>query len=267
MLKWGVAGLLQVLALVCCATGQSPLRGDSGSVRSDVGLVWLHETIRVRRADEPGNACWSVSGLRQRFFELKPEAEKCSALFSMDSKNNEPSWVLHYRLVRRPRPLLQIERFEGLNDEQKVCVAPGGALARIPIPAELAVLVVEKKDLERLLDLDAPQELSQGIPPIRVRGTKVPVSCRRIKINLKQDEIMDAKLRFPLMVVQVQSSGGPGGGHWLERLWLAPFMDPRGYSQGWLEDSVLPETPCRLCLKKAYSDSIADGRARQLETR
>ena len=125
--------------------------------------MWLHETLRVRRSDEPGNGCWTVAGLRRRFFSKKPEAALCSSLFESPAAPGV-SWVLHYRLVRRTRPILQIERFEGLSEAQQACVAKGGALERLPIPSEIAVLSADRGELRAFLEKSGASSIAAETP-------------------------------------------------------------------------------------------------------
>ena len=235
--------------------------------------LWLQETIRVRRVDADGNPCWRPATFRERFFEQVPDAEACSRLFE-DATQSETPWILHYRLVRRRRPILQFDKGEGLSEAQRACVEPEGApLKVIPIPGEIVFLAPDLRSPRPVAPAVKSDETLNpgfdsigGIPPVIQRGVQQPLSCHRMELNLTQDEFLEAKLRFPLLVVSARQAA-PSDGHWLERLWLAPFADATGLSRGWLLTSVLPATPCRLCLKKAYREAMPPGRARQLESR
>lgn len=246
--------------------------GDSKEVEAGISprssRVWLYDTVRVRRTNAPGNSCLRLTTFRKRFFEKKTEAAECSALFE---RTGSP-WVLHYRLVRRPRPTLQFEKGEGLSPEQERCVK-GGALERLPLPSEIAFLAVDQGQASAGYPSAVTDDTIapgfgpiEGIPPILKRGQPTSLTCHRMALNLKQDEVLGAKLRFPLMMVRV-SGEIVSGTHWLDRLWLAPYLDDRGLGEGWVASSVLPATPCQLCLKEAYRESVPAGWAEQLETR
>ena len=269
-------------AVSCAGLKRSPnLRKDPQELESGVfprsSRVWLYETVRVRRANAPGNSCLRIATFRKRFFEKRPEAAECSTLFEAGAERSS-SWVLHYRLVRRPKPTLQFEKGEGLSLEQERCVK-GGALERLPLPSEIAFLAPDPQSAPATQtqafapvssdDTNAPGfGAIEGIPPILKRGEPTPLSCHRMALNLKQDEVLGAKLRLPLMVVRVGAlSAQTASNHWLDRLWLAPYLDDRGLGEGWLATGVLPATPCQLCLKEAYRESVPAGWADQLETR
>ena len=155
----------------------------------------------------------------------------------------------------------------------------GGALERLPLPSEIAFLALDpQKAAATQTGVFVPASADdtqtpgfgaiEGIPPILKRGEATPLSCHRMALNLKQDEVLGAKLRLPLMVVRVSApSAQTASNHWLDRLWLGPYLDDRGLGEGWLSAGVLPATPCQLCLKEAYRESVPAGWAEQLETR
>jgi hypothetical protein len=187
-----------------------------------------------------------MTDYRERFFLKTPGARECSKL--LDEASN---WKLQYRLVRTRTPALQFEKLEAQSETQEFehpialeirdCLEKG-ALKLIPIPAEIAVLSETQRDAQW-----------------------IKLECHRVMLNLKQDELMEAKMRTPLMQVRIASldpkaagKGDPAGASgpqpWLERLWLAPYVDSRGFEQGWLESSLLPTGSCQLCLKDAWRD-------------
>lgn len=186
------------------------------------------DSIRVRRADAPRNPCRTLEDYRDRFFAKVPGAKRCSELL-----DQFVGWKLHYRLVRTRTPGLQFESIdgEGVELELKECFEKG-PLRMIPMPAEIAVLSEVSND-----------------------GYWSRLECHRVGINLSQDEFLEAKMRTPLMKVGLDSKVESAEGQpWLFRLWMAPYVDPRGVGEGWLKSSLLPSGSCQLCLKKAWRD-------------
>lgn len=135
--------------------------------------------------------------------------------------------------MRTRTPALQFESIdgEGVEPELKECFEKG-PLRMIPMPAEIAVLSEVSND-----------------------GSRSRLECHRVGLNLSQDEFLEAKMRTPLMKVSLDSKVESAEEQtWLFRLWMAPYVDRRGVSEGWLNSSLLPSGSCQLCLKKAWRD-------------
>jgi hypothetical protein len=170
--------------------------------------------------------------------------------------------------------MLQFEKGAGLTEAQRSCVEVASApLNLIPVPAEIVFLAPDPAAPRPGRPVVLPDETLDpgfdsigGIPPVIKRGEQQPLSCHRMELNLTQDEFLEAKFRFHLMLATVRRSS-EADGHWLDRLWLSPYLEPTGLQRGWLLTSVLPATPCRLCLKGAYREAMPPARARQLESR
>lgn len=227
MIRWSSALILALTGLVAC---KSPVIRATDLPASSAS--WRLDSLRVRRADAPRNPCRSLEEYRERFFVKVAGSRKCSDLL-----DEYEGWKLHYRLVRTRVPSLQFERLDGVSQglqdlqdpelaELSACFEKG-PLQSIPIPAEIAVLSETSND-----------------------GQWARLECHRVALNLLQDEFLEAKMRMPLMKVSV----GAGEEPWLFRLWMAPFVDGRGVSEGWLQSSLLPSGSCQLCLKKAWRD-------------
>lgn len=183
------------------------------------------DSVRLKRASTPANPCLRLETFREAFFAKVEGSRACADAFA-----GAKSWKLHYRLVRSSHPTLQFDALEGegVTPELRACVQ-SGPLQKLVIPSEVAFL-------------------DGQVQPGRLM---TPLSCHRLLLNITQDEFLEAKMRMPLMKVSVE----PGeGGHWLDRLWLAPFMDRRGIQENWLLPELLPSGSCRLCLKDSYRE-------------
>lgn len=183
------------------------------------------DSVRLKRASNPASPCLRLEEFRDAFFAKVEGARACADAFA-----SAKSWKLHYRLVRSRYPILQFDSIEGQGADPvlRACVETG-PLQKLVIPSEIAFL-----DGQFL--------------PGRLR---TPLGCHRLLLNVTQDVFFEAKMRLPLMRISVE----PGeGGHWLDRLWLAPFLDRRGIQENWLVPELLPSGSCRLCLKESYRE-------------